>query len=381
MRKFWLGFLSYPPESGSGSGSSENGGAPGTDTSVTSGSASESLIAAALASESSSGGTETESEAAKVTKAAGLDIETGAPKPGTDDGAAKPDATGRPGTGDTGQAPPNRIEAAVKNARAAAVTETEAKYAWAKDLDQSTVKTSFGIVQAMLTDPQKFLRTLAAQEGFQIVPLGERPAAEGGRPADSTPKPFSLPKGDLRSEDGKGAHSDEQLAKVLTDFEAHLEAKFGSQLKPILTDREEAQRTRAQEAVASEARATVTETMTELRARPFFQVEDKDGKKVDSPKIYEYLMAIPEKTRLANPVAAIHRAYAVYMEKDILPNYGRISEQRVRDENAKKAAASGSIRPGSGAGAGDGTAKPIRGVSDLAKKMEDMFAAASTSSS
>ena len=376
MHKFWLGFLSYPPETGSGSGSSENGGAPGNDASVTSGSASESLIAAALASESSSGGTETESEAATVAKIAGIDIETGAPKPDAQAGVAKPDATGQPGKVESGQAPPNRIEAAVKNARAAAVTETEAKYAWAKDLNQEVVQTSMGLTKAYLTDPVKFLRTAAAQEGYQIVPIGEQPAAEKVTP----PKEFKLPDPQLRSEDGKGAYTSDQVAGILQDFEAKLEAKFGSQLKPILTDREEAQKTRAQEAVANEARATVTETMTELRAKPFFQVENKDGQKVDSPKIYEYLMAIPEKVRLANPVAAIHRAYATYMEKDILPNYGRISEQRVRDENAKKAAASGGVRPGAGAGVGDGASKPIRGVRDLAKKMEDMFAAASSSS-
>lgn len=377
MRKFWLGFYYYPPEvgNGSGSGSADNTVAPGSDASVTSGSASDALIAAAMASESSTEGTTgTESEAELVAKITGLDIETGAPKPGTE-GAAKSDATGQPGTGETGQAPPNRIEAAVRNARAAATAEVEAKFAWAKDLDQETVQTAFGIARAMLTDAPRFLRTLAAQEGFQVIPIGEKPVTEA--PAL---KEFKLPEPSLHSEDGKGAYSSDQVASILTDFEAKLEAKFGGQLKPLLTDREKAQKQAEQDALDSEVSATVTETMAELRAKPFFQVTDKDGKKVDSPKIYEYLMAIPEKARKANPVAAMHRAYATYMEKDILPNFGKISEQRVRDENARKAASGDGIRPNAGGGTGDTTPKPIKGVIDLAASMERAFAAASASS-
>lgn len=370
MRKMWLGYFSYPPETGagSGSGSPENIASPGTDSSVSSGTASEALIAAAMASESSSGGTGTESEAERVAKATGLNIETGDT---TGTGANKAGATGQQSTVETGQAPQNRIEAAVKNARAAATTEVEAKYAWAKNLDQNTVQTSFALTRELVSDPAKFLRTLAAQEGFQIVPIGG--AKETVEAA--APKEFKLPEPQLHSEDGKGAYSSEQMSQILTDFAASLEAKFGNQLKPILGDREAAQKAAAREAVVNEARATVTETMTELRAKPFFQVTNTAGEKVDSPKIMEYLMAIPEKARLANPVAAIHRAYAMYMEKDILPNYGKISEQRVRDENAKKAAASGA-RPGAGGGQGDSTAKPLRGVNDLAKKMEEMYAAA-----
>lgn len=377
MRKFWNGFYLYPPDTGSGSGSAENGVAPGTDASVTSGSASESLIAAALASESSAGGAPgEESEAAKVAKMAGLDVETGTPKPGSSDAAAKPHATGGPGKVEPGQAPESRIESAVKNARATAVAETEAKYAWAKGIDQETVKTSFGLVEAMLTDTPKFLRTLAAQEGFQIVPIGEKPAVETG---GAERKPFALPKAELRSEDGKGAYSEEQLGQILKDFAADLKAEFSGQLKPILSDRERAQKQADRDAEVHQASAIVTETMTELRAKPFFQVENKDGKKVDSPKIYEYLMAIPEKARQANPVAAMHRAYATYMEKDILPNFGAISAQRVRDENAKKAAGGG-IRPNAGGGNGDTAPKPIRGVNELAASMERAYAAASSSS-
>lgn len=369
MRKMWLGYFSYPPEigAGSGSGSSENVAASGNDASVTSGTASEALIAAAMASESSSGGTGTESEAEKVAKATGLNVETGDT---TGTGAKPAGATGQQSTVETGQAPQNRIEAAVKNARVAATAEVEAKYAWAKNLDQGTVQTAFDLTRALLSDTPKFLRTLAAQEGFQIVPIGTKESA-----VEAAPKEFALPKAELRSEDGKGAYSEEQMAGILKDFAASLEAKFGNQLKPFVSDREAAQQARAREAVVNEARATVTETMTELRAKPFFQVTNAAGEKVDSPKIMEYLMAIPEKARLANPVAAIHRAYAVYMEKDILPNYGKISEQRVREENAKKAAASGA-RPGAGVGQGDSAAKPLRGVNDLAKKMEEMYAAA-----
>lgn len=376
MRKFWNGFLLYPPDSGSGSGSgsAENGGAPGTDASVTSGSASESLIAAALASESSAGGTTTESEAAKVAKATGIDISGDTTGAGTKVGVATSDATGQQPPVGTGEAPPNRIEAAVKNARAAATSEVEAKYAWAKDLDQEAVTTSIGLVRSMLSDPQKFLRTLAAQEGFQIVPAGEKPGAVD-KPA---PKPFTLPVAALRSEDGKGAFSSDQVAEILKDFAADLEAKFGGQLKPLLSAREEDEKAASEAAERANVTQTVTETMADLRARPFFQVEDKDGKKVDSPKIMEYLLAIPQRVRVANPIAALHRAYATYMEKDILPNYGKISEQRIRDENAKKAAASGGARPGAGTGVGDTTPKPIRGVNDLAAKMEQMYAAASS---
>lgn len=371
MQKSWLGFLLAPPEVGSGSGSSENSAASGHDASVTSGTASEALIAAAMASESSTEGTGTESEAELVAKATGLNVETGdTAGTGTSAGVAKPDATGQRPPIETGQAPPNRIEAAVKNARAAVVAEYDEKYGWAKTLDKGTVQTAFGIASALLKDPATFLRTLAAQEGFQVVPMAGKGTEE------AAPKPFTLPKAELRSEDGKGAYSEEQMAGILKDFAASLEAKFSGQLKPLMSDREAAQKAVEQQAIVREAQATVTETMAEMRAKPFFVVEDKDGKKVDSPRIMEYLMAMPESVRRANPVAAIHRAYATYMEKDILPNYGKISEQRVREENARKAAGSGSIRPGQGRGAGESKEAPITGVTGLAKRMEEMYAAA-----
>lgn len=374
MKKFWFGFYSYPPDTaGSGSGSPENIASPGTDSSVTSGSASESLIAAAMASESSSGGSTTETEAQKVAKATGINITGDTPKPGAQSGAAKPDATGQPVAEATGPVPADRHKVAVTNARAAGVAETEAKYSWAKNLDQDTVSTAFGIAHNVLKNTDEFLKVLAADQGYTLVKAGAAPAGAAAAPASGE---FKLPEPKLHSEDGQGAFSSAQVGEILTNFTAHLESRFGERLQPLLTDREKAQKIAAQQQESAAVTQTVTETMTDLRARPFFQVEDKDGKKVDSPKIYEYLMAIPKAQRLANPVAALHRAYSTYMEKDILPNYGSISEQRVRDENAKKAAGSSGVRPGQATGTGE--AKPIRGVSDLAAKMEQMYAAASS---
>lgn len=369
MRKFWLGFYLFPPESGSGSGSAENGATPGTDASVTSGSASESLIAAALASESSSGGSATETEAEKVAKATGIDISGDTSKPGAKAGTATPDATGQPDLTGLGQAPPNRIEAAVKNARAAAVAETEARFSWAKDLNPDDVRDAIRLTSALAADTTQFLQVLAAAQGFQLVKPGER-VESGEKPV--VRKPFALPEPQLHSEDGKGAYSSDQVAVILKDFADDLKAEFGGQLKPLLTAREEGEKAAAVAATREEIRQTVTDAMTDLRSKPFFQVE-KDGQKIDSPKIMEYLLAIPAKTRQRNPIAALHSAYATYMEKDILPNYGKISEQRVRDENAKKAAGSGIARPGGSSGNGDSANTPIRGVSGLAAKMEQMW--------
>lgn len=355
-----------PPETGGAGGiveSSENV----ADGSVSSGTASEALLAAVAASESSSG-EGNEPDAVNLPKPAGAAGDT-LPSDGKAP-VAKPDAKG-PQIVAGKEAPQSRIEAAVKNAREQAVTETEAKYAWAKDLDEESVSTAFNLASELLSDSEGFTRKLAGELGFKLVP-----ANEAGKPAEkaaSTWDVTKLPKGALRSEDGIEAYSKDQLIEVLGNLRGSLLAELQGQMKPLMDRDQKAAIAQQHTEIQNAARETAGRLLTDMRKRPGFQVDDGKGGKIDNPKIKEYLQAIPQRVRSANPTAALYHAYTTFIEKDYLPNMDTVAAQRVRDDNKRKVAGSSGVRPGAGV-VGEAP-KPITSVSGLARRMEEMAAA------
>lgn len=337
------------------SGVSETGG-------VTSGSASDAMIAAAEAA-SSAEASSTQTEADGVARPTGESGDTQLLD--TRAGVAKPDATGPQGEVGKGEAPKSRIEAAVKNARETAITETEAKYAWAKGVSQEAVTTAFSTVSALLKDPMAFAKTLAAEVGLKLA--DETPTGKG-----TTDGPTEYPKPDLQSEDGKGAYSAETLMQALEVHGKKIAAQIRGEMKPLLDDREKASLREQSAHITQQATNAATSLMKEAATWPYFMME-KDGKTQPNPKILGYLQAIPEATRLRNPEAAFHRAYQTFMQKDIIPFINQTSEQRVRSSNLRKAASStGSGHPVSAGQGGEKT--EITSVNALARHMEQMAA-------
>jgi hypothetical protein len=360
MKLTWKPFL-YPPEVGSGSGggtennAGSSSGVTASEGSVTSGTASDAMIAAFTAASSAEEGTsglDTETEAdPDVT---GTPAATGDSNVATTTGAKGPQVP----TGAQGEAPEPRIVTAVKNARAAAVAETEAKFAWAKDLDKDSVDTAFGVVGRMLEDTPKFAAKLAAELGMKLVPV-DAPVTAAATGTGSAPATggFKLPKALLRSEDGQGAYSEEQMGQILESFGTHLEAKLTGQMKPLMEAHTRQTETEKKAAIRAEAQASVNEFMAEYRARPHFMVDDGKGGKIEHPSILRNLQAIPPNVRAKiGPEAAVSRAYNKYLAEEVFPTIGTTAAAQVRDENARKLRGSdGSMHP---AGANGSTNPP-----------------------
>lgn len=352
MFKWYLHPFYSPPETGAGT--TENVAGSSTEGSVTSGTASDAMIKAAMASESSTDTPPTGDEAETV------DPATLTAKPAGSVTATTPPAKGAQVPTGTGPVPLDRHEAAVKNAREKAVTETEAKYAWAKDVDPKTVETAFGIVSEMLQDTQKFAHTLAGELGMKLVPITEeKPAA----PAT----PYQLPEPVLRSEDGRGAYDAKQMMEILAEQEKRILATFGTQMKPLLTDREAAAKAKAEADVKAQGRQAATEALAEARKMPHFTKENE-------PEILKNLQAIPANVRASiGAVASLYRAYNQFLAEKVFPTIGTTAEQSVRDANRKKAAASAaSVHPVSPSG--DGAKPEIKNVAQLSKYMEQLEA-------
>lgn len=380
----------YGPETGdvgggSGGGSTENtagtSGAAEAAVGVTSGSASDALIKAAMASESSTEEISTGSEAEAVARATGQvedTTQTGTHGPGATQKPATTAqaATGQPPTGAKGPIPFDRHEAALKNARTEAAAEALKPLAWAKDLKQQDVAVAFDVASQIIAGPEAFVRKLAQELGFEVVKPGQQPtgtAATGASSLFAADGKLALPKGKLRSEDGLEAYSSDQLAGIIEGVISHVEQKMTGSLKPLLDERTTAQQTEARNRIVSEARQTASVTLTEARKLPHFQMKDHAGQMVDHPKILANLQAIPVETRKAiGPVAALYQAYNKFLSEDVFPTLGQRSEQQVRDDNRRKAAASQGAHPAGQQVAGK---KPeLKGVSDLARRMEEMAA-------
>lgn len=370
FKRYLLKPLCIPPDTGGESGGTpENNAGASESGSVTSGTASEAMIAAFEASSALE-----ESEGSDGNPSA---IPTGVGDTTGSDGSAAvatPPASGvQVPTGVRGEAPPNRIEAAVKNAREKAITETEAKYAWAKDTKPEDAEIAFGIAGSLLRDTPAFTAKLADELGMKLVPK-DTPAGTTAAATTTAPPAFTFPTAKLRSEDGQGAFSEEQMVQILTDFKASLLAEMGGTLKPLQDARAAGERAELEAKINREAAATVTTMMADFRGRAHFQIDDGKGGKIDHPSINKYLQEIPHRIRVAiGPEAALGRAYSKYLETEVFPSIGTNAAARVRTENARKAAGStGVITPGGATGAGE--VKRVRDgdVAGLAARMREM---------
>ena len=371
MYKHYLGPYYTPPGVEGATGTTENSVSGATATGgVTHGTASDALIKAAMDSSSESDSARGEADAAARPEAPGDTAQ-----PDGQAAVAKPDATGQPGATGTKDAPQTRIEAAVKNARETAVRETEAKYAWAKGIDEGAVRTSFALANRILTDPTAFCVKLAQELGGRFVRGDEKP--ETTKEAVITRlEDLKLPKGRLHAEDGTEAYAADQIIGIVTSVAQALRHEFGSQLKPLTDARTTAAQAERVAAIRQEITASVGEALTEARKLKHFQVPGADGKLVDNPEILAILQAIPKATKLkVGAIGALHMAYNQYISTKVFPTVDGNAEQRVRDENKRKAAASVQGRPG--ADSGEGKKVEIKGISGLAAQMEKLAAQAS----
>jgi len=348
----------------------ENVAGTTTEGSVSSGTASDAMIKAAMASEASdagSAGTETVVPATAPTGAESVVKPAGDGTPAPTEGAKGPQVpTGAVPPAKPGDAPENRIVAAVANARKETRAEVEKEFAWAKGIDPNSVRTAFDITGDLLKDPKGFAIRLAGEVGLQLAQPGVTPpAGPKTEEIDLTPR--------LRSEDGEEVYTVKQ-ARALVDKAL---AEVRGEIKPLLDARKTQEQQDNENRLREKSKQDIANTLTHARTWKHFQMAGADGKMVDNPAIFTKLLDIPEKERRElGPVASLYKAYNLFLEESIFPTLSQQTEAQVRTDNARKAAASLSARPGSSSG--DGTPVKLRDgdIDGLAAHLERLSGAA-----
>lgn len=355
------GITCYPPEVGAGTtensaGSVTEGQAAPTSTgNVTSGTASDAMIKAAMAASSAEGAPAPKAAVAGDTPVAG----------GPGKVVAKPEAIAQPkpdGQADTtvkdGAVPLPRHEAAVKNARDAGRAEVEKHYEGFKGLNVEDARVGSELLTEMRRDPEAFARQL----------LSEVEQSNGGKKTETVDLNEKFPPASLVSADGAKAYSDTDVQKILDIRDRQVEARVMARMKPAMDfyGTEKSEREKAQ--IRADVAETVTLAMTEARKLPQF--------KENEPLVEEKLAAMdPALKKRVGPIAAMHMAFQQVLAEKILPGYDTAAAERVRAENAKKAATSaGQVHPTEQGG--EGKKPELKNQTDLARHMEKMAEAA-----
>ena len=255
------------------------------------------------------------------------------------------------------QIPETRRNTILENTRAKTREEVTAEImrdlGWAKGVDQSAVQTAFSLAQSLSTAPVRFaielIRDIMGHP--QLAPQFEREfqaLAPGAPIPGQKPVAMEWPKALLRSDDGRGAYTDEQLREVLAiereQWMSELEERFGP-LEEMHSSMEE-QREFAQ--IMHQSRQDSANFMTELRQLKHWPSGTPEQVRAGERKIAGYLAAIPRQVKEnIGAVAATYQAFQMYLQSDVYPTLESSVEQRIRDDFKRKAAAgTGTVVPG-----------------------------------
>lgn len=343
---------------------SESGPSTGAVSSgnISSGTASEAMIKAATAASSA--------DATADAPVKGTPVPTGATDANGASGS-KPVATGQPAvekaapipTGaESGPVPLDRHQAAVRNSRQEGVNETLKSYAWAAGFTKEDVADLNGalrLVRDLRKDPKAFAQELNRDLGLtaEAAPV-EKPA-------------FSLPEPELATQDGKRvAYSAAQVTTILEGFKTSLMAEMRKELNPLSEFVTTEQKTRVSQEGQRNTERLRDQVMGDARALPHF----KDHEQAIHDKLQTMVTNDPQRVQRIGAVAALYEAYHGVLSETVYPSLTATSDQRVRDENARKVAAStGSVHPSRSSSAAG--AKPkLDNASDLARHMSEMAA-------
>lgn len=274
------------------------------------------------------------------------------------------------------------LENTRKKASEAATAEVMSKLGWAKDLEPETVQNAFSLAGRMAQNPVDFVIQLISEirQVPELAAVFERKfgtAGVGGNAPTGAVK-GKMPTPRLKAEDGTLAYSSDQVHEIVNNLKAEFEEMVGGRVQPLedfrgsLEERETVMRT------IHESRTESNTLLTELRSLDHWPKPDATGKNPGEAKIAGYLAAIPAETKKKiGSVASMYQAYNTYLQKDVFPTLGSKTEQEVRDNLRRKAAAgTGTASPG--ATPSSTTAKKPTNTRELADHMAKMAAVAST---
>lgn len=241
--------------------------------------------------------------------------------------------------------PEERRNVILENTRKKATDEVMSKLGWAKDVQPEMVRTAFDLAGRIAEDPVGHVVQLIS-EIRQIPQLAAALEARMGGAPQARAAAKGMPTPRLKAEDGTLAFSSEQVLEIMTNMKAEFEEMLGGRVQPLedfrgnLEEREQVMET------IQQSRTESRELLGEMRQLAHWPTGET--KKAGEVKIAGYLAAIPAETkRKIGAVASMYQAYNTYLQKDVFPTLGSKTEQEVRDNLRRKAAAgSGTVVPG-----------------------------------
>lgn len=267
------------------------------------------------------------------------------------------------------------LENTRKKAGEAATAEVMKELGWAKGVDVGAVRDAFSFAERIASDPVAFVAQLVS-EIRQIPQLAAALETQlGGDPALRQIR-HEMPKPRLKADDGTLAYSSDQVLEILQNFKAELLDEVGGRVAPLEDFRGSLEEREAVMNVIHESRTESAQLLGELRQLEHWPKSDASGKNPGEAKIAGYLAAIPKavKDRIG-AVASMYQAYNTYLQKDVFPTLGSKTEQEVRDNLRRKAAAgTGTVSPG--APVPQGAPKRPTTPEELARHMEKLAGSA-----
>ena len=270
--------------------------------------------------------------------------------------------SGSPHSSPPREAPEPRIVAAVKNAREA----LEGELGWARTLGvpKAEVQRYVSLGHRLDQDPRSFYAQLGQELGIT------HEEGTGRRPAEPVPEPFTIPEGDLFSEDRtQRAYSEKSMRKIITDLRADIVREVRGEYQPAIefaTAGRSAQEDAEVRAQAAEtARQAITHALTLPHFRENQQLISEELAKID-----------PTIRHQVGSVAAMYMAYNKVLAERVLPVLGQQREsQTIAD--LQRSATAGSTVVGTQAAPRPKPSLRDGNLDDLARHMEQLAGGAS----
>jgi hypothetical protein len=313
---------------------------------ISSGTASAAMVKAAAAAEASAASSSSGSGQPDGTSANTPGATTGQPTPARVEGAGGTPVAGGGNGGAT--IPLDRHEAVLKSARAWEDHFKKAGLDPTKDLEAAAT-----LLSRLRTDSKGFWEMLGQQIGAD------------GKP--KTEEPLDFPPADLKSADGKAeAWSRDGVLKAIQVAEKKILATVQKQMGPLTEFYGSEMSARQRAELTEKAAAIGKKALTSARALPHFTaLEPKIHGKMD-----ELFAADPGLLEEIGPIAGMMMAYnSLLVEHG--PSLTQQAEEKVREENRKKANSGGIVPNGGG---GEPKKPQLNNVSDLARHMESLAA-------
>ena len=228
--------------------------------------------------------------------------------------------------------------------------------------NRESVTEAVSLTQRLFQDPRAFYEQLGQELGIGTANGNGHAQQE---PPTAAPEPFTIPEGDLQTEDGRQrAYSEKAMRSIIQGLRDDITRELTEQFQPALEYATEGREQQRLSEIRAESAQTIREAITAAREYPHFKENEK--------AIAQVLNAMDPRVKAkVGTVGAMWMAYSKVMAEQVLPSLGANAEARTIADLQRSAHA------GSSTVASTSTAAPppkIRegNITDLAKHLQQV---------